>query len=257
MENGPLNEEQFKEYMKKGEIYEAAFNDRYMDELMFMAEKERKLFEQLLIQNLVGFGLRVIVYSKRYFENVFCLMRNDERGKSTDEIDSIFFDLFFFSKFWKRIFDLINLYCNQISDKNKSLLEEVKVFLKSEKNRLKEYFGIYVKHMQENTFLIVGSYMIIFDELREHNAQIDRLEILYQKISKGCIYNEAKEGIWGYDYVNYDLDNIPIKDILDYFVPNVEERKTSDRNTIKSRIKTIREVLRYIIISNFPHEFWV
>ena len=54
--------------------------------------------------------------------------------------------------------------------------------------------------------------------------------------------------VWRYDYVNYELDSIPIKDLLDYFIPDAEERKTSDRNTIKARIKTIREVLRYVII---------
>lgn len=103
-------------------------------------------------------------------------------------------------------------------------------------------------HMQENTFLIVGSYMIIFDELREHKAQINQLEVLKEKISQGCIHNQAEESVWRYDYVNYELDSIPIKDLLDYFIPDAEERKTSDRNTIKARIKTIREVLRYVII---------
>lgn len=102
--------------------------------------------------------------------------------------------------------------------------------------------------MQENTFLIVGSYMIIFDELREHKAQINQLEVLKEKISQGCIHNQAEESVWRYDYVNYELDSIPIKDLLDYFIPDAEERKTSDRNTIKARIKTIREVLRYVII---------
>lgn len=242
------NDKQFKKCMKMGKIYEDAFSDRYMGELRLMSGIERELFVQLLIGNRAEFEKRVIEHLKSYFIYAFELKRNDEKGKTTDEIDSIFFDLLFFSKLWKRISDLINLDYLEISDENKSLLKEVKVILKSEKNMLKEYFSIYAKHMQENTFLIVGSYMIIFEELREHKAQINQLEALREKISQGCIHNQAEESVWKYDYVNYELDSIPIKDLMDYFIPDAEERKTSDRNTIKARIKTIREVLRYVII---------
>lgn len=248
IENASCNEALFKNLMKVGTIYDTAFIDRYNDELMSRANIERELFVQLLGEYIDGFVKRAIYCFKLYFINAISLKKNDECEKITDDIDGIFFDLFFCGKFCKRLYDLINLDYIEVSNENKKLLEDVKFVLKNNMETLKEYLSLYIKQMQKNTFLIVGSYLVIFDELREHNAQIDQLEILREKISKGCVHKEAKEGIWEYDYVNYDLDSIPVNDILDYFIPNVKERKTSDRNTIKTRIKTIREVLRYIII---------
>lgn len=253
MEKNPLSSENFESLMKMGEIYDQAFNDRYMGELEFIAVKERETLQQLLIEDIVALHTSVTELFKSYFENIDILKRDDERDNARDEIDCIFFDLFFASKCWKRIYDLINLDFIEISDESKKLLESVEIVLQSSKEKLKEYFVVYIRYMKENTFLIVGSYFIIFEELREHSAQIEQLEILRKKISEGCVHNETAKCVWKCDYVNYDLDSIPVKDILDYFIPNENERKESDRNTIKTRIKTIKEVLRYVIIS--PN-FW-
>lgn len=252
IEDNELDEEEIKllkECLKEGgSVYESAFINRDIGELELIAKIEREILVQLLPGQTVELEMRITKHFEAYFENAFSLKKNDGRGKWADEMDCIFFDLFYCCKLWKRTFELINLDYIKISNEREKELENVKLIFQSAKESLKEYFALYVKHMQQNNFLIVGSYFVIFEELREHNAQIGQLEILGKKISEGCVHSETKGSSWEYDFVEYDLDSVPVKDVLDYFIPDMEERKSSDRNEIKRRIKTLREALRYITI---------
>lgn len=239
-----LNKSEYKFMIKEvGSKYENAYITRYKEEYKYLIERYRLLMELVEVEKFDFFDYYCITF-RSYIEGE----KDWEVVVETKiDLDNMLYELLFCSKWIRKIYDLVEI--NSFL-KGQSLRMNKDIYREEEYNYLKKYCTLYAEATSCNNFILVGSYLMVCQEIKEFKEQMEILKVLQEHISKQIENNkEDKEDIvWSYNFCEYDIDKIATGELLDFIISDKSQRKASDRNVIRKRIKLIRTLLKYINI---------
>lgn len=225
-----LLDEEVNELSKRGDIYDNAYLNYFSGEKELLNKNLKKICDCKSIKNsLMGMSF---IMEGGYIGCLNSTNFIEQEQKFFILVNSILFlskmyeihllkGLVHDTETMKMIEKHYDYYYNRI-------LEEVSMFEQNTRSDIFEAFAFHIDCLYEK-----NRYHYIQKMSNDINLNLENLKFERCKLDKVCFSEEV-------------IESYTTKELIEYFIPDKEQRKPSDRNVIKDRLKYILVFLKYI-----------
>lgn len=225
-----LLEEEVSELSKRGNIYDDAYFNYFSGEKELLNKNLKKICDcKSIKESLIGMSF---IMEGGYIGSLNSVGFIEQEEEFFILVDSIFFlskayeihllkGLVHDTEIMKTIEKQYDYYYNKI-------LEAVLMFKQNTRSNVFEAFAFHIDCLYEK-----NRYHCIQKMSNDINLNLESLKFERCKLDKVCFSEEV-------------IESYTTKELIEYFIPDKEQRKPSDRNVVKDRLKYILVFLKYI-----------